>query len=68
MLACHPLAHQARQWMPEGQVCWPLQATAEQVRAIMVEVASADEPDLAHLRVVAERQGIPLLVRVLGGA
>jgi hypothetical protein len=34
----------------------------------MVEVASADEPDLAHLRVVAERQGIPLLVRVLGGA
>jgi hypothetical protein len=41
--------------------------TADQVRAIMVEVTSADDPDLAHLRVVAERQGIPLVVRVLGG-
>jgi hypothetical protein len=32
-----------------------------------VEVASADEPDLAHLRVVAERQDISLMVRVLRG-
>jgi hypothetical protein len=56
-----------RQGTPEAQVWGPLQVTAEQVRGIMVEVASADDPDLAHLRVVAERQGIPLLVRVLGG-
>jgi hypothetical protein len=57
----------ARQGTPEAQVWGPLRVTAEEVRAIMVEVTSADDPELAHLRVVAERQGIPLLVRVLGG-
>jgi len=57
----------ARQGTPEAQVWGPLQMTADQIQAIMAEVASADDQDLAHLRVVAERQGVPLLVRVLGG-
>jgi len=33
----------------------------------MVEVNSVHDPELDNLRVVAERQGIPLVVRVLGG-
>jgi hypothetical protein len=41
--------------------------TPDQIRGIIVEVTSADDPDLTHLRVVADRQGVPLLVRVLGG-
>jgi hypothetical protein len=57
----------ARQGTPEAQVWGSLQVTADQIRAIMVEVASADDPELAHLRIVAERQGISLVVRVLGG-
>jgi hypothetical protein len=57
----------ARQGTPEAQVWGPLRVTADQIQAIMAEVASADDQDLAHLRVVAERQGIPLVVRVLRG-
>jgi hypothetical protein len=57
----------SRQGTPEAQIWGPLRLTASQVRAIMVEVTSADDADLAHLRVIAERQGIPLVVRVLGG-
>jgi hypothetical protein len=59
----------AQEGTPEAQVWGPLQVTAEQIRAIMVEVTSEDDPDLTHLRVVAERQGIPLhtWVWVLGG-
>jgi hypothetical protein len=49
---------------PEAQVWGALQVTAEQIQAIMVEVASVHAPELDDLRVVAERQGIPLLVRV----
>jgi hypothetical protein len=41
--------------------------TLDHIWAILVEVASADDPELDHLRVVAEHQGIPLEVRVLGG-
>jgi hypothetical protein len=33
----------------------------------MVEVTSDDDSELDNLRVVAEHQGIPLEVRVLGG-
>jgi hypothetical protein len=57
----------ARQGTPEAQVWGPLPVSADQIRAIMAEVASADDQALAHLRVVAERQGIPLVARVLGG-
>ena len=41
--------------------------TSDQIRATMVEGASGDDPELDNLRVVAERQGIPLEVRVLEG-
>jgi hypothetical protein len=34
---------------------------------MMIEAASADDADVAHLRVVADAQGIRLVVRVLGG-
>jgi hypothetical protein len=57
----------AREGTPEAQVWGPLPVTADQIRAIIVEVVSADDPDLNDLRVVAERQGIPLEVRMLGG-
>jgi hypothetical protein len=52
---------------PEAQVWGPLQVTADQVRAIMVEVTSVDDPELDNFRVVARRQGIELIVQVLEG-
>jgi hypothetical protein len=57
----------AKEGTPEAQVWGALQVTNDQIRAIMVEVLSDDEPELENLRIVAERQGIPLEVRVLGG-
>lgn len=57
----------ARQGTPEAQVWGPLRVTADEIQAIMVEVASADDRDLAHLRVFAKEQDVPLVVRVLGG-
>jgi hypothetical protein len=57
----------AQQGTPEAQVWGALQVTADQVQAIMVEATSVHDPELDNLRVVAERQGIPLVVRVLGG-
>lgn len=47
----------ARQGTPEAQVWGPPQVTAKQIQVIMMEVVSADDQDLAHLRVVVERQG-----------
>jgi hypothetical protein len=52
---------------PEAQVWGPLQVTLDQIRSIIVEVASDADPELDNLRVVAERQGIPLEIRILGG-
>ena len=37
------------------------------IQASMVEVTSVHAPELDDLRVVAERQGIPLEVRLLDG-
>ena len=55
-----------REGTPEAQVWGALQVTSDQIRAIMVEVSADDDRELDNLRVVAERQGIPLKVRVLG--
>ncbi len=57
----------AQEGMLEAQVWAALPLTADQIRAIMVEVISDDDPELENLRVVAEHQGIPLVARVLGG-
>jgi hypothetical protein len=54
----------AQEGTPEAQVWGTLQVTVDQIRAIMAVVGSDDDPELDNLRVVAERQGIPLLVRV----
>jgi hypothetical protein len=52
---------------PEAQVWGPLQVTPGQVQAILVEVTSVLDAELDNLRLVAERQGIPLEIRVVGG-
>jgi hypothetical protein len=52
---------------PEAQVWGALQVTSEQIRGILVEVISEDDPELDHFRVLAERQGILLEIRVLRG-
>jgi hypothetical protein len=57
----------AQEGTPEAQVWGALQVTSDQIRAIMVEVTSKDDPELANLRVVAEHQGILLEIRVLRG-
>jgi hypothetical protein len=57
----------AQEGTPEAQIWGALQVTPDQVRAIMVEVTSVQDPELEHLRIVAQRQGIPLVVRVLEG-
>jgi len=50
---------------PEAQIWGPLQVIPSQVRVIMVEVLAGPSPELDSLQTVAERQGIPLHVRVL---
>ncbi|MGH7173085.1 MAG: hypothetical protein ACRELG_22620, partial [Gemmataceae bacterium] len=57
----------SREGTPEAQIWGALQLTSDQISAIIVEVISLYDQDLDHLRIVAERQGIPLQVRVLGG-
>jgi hypothetical protein len=57
----------AQEGTPEAQVWGALPVTPDQIRAIMVEVTSVHDPELDNLRVVAERQCIPLVLRVLGG-
>jgi hypothetical protein len=57
----------AREGTPEAQVWGPLHVTSDQISGIMVEVTLHDDLELDPLRMVAERQGIPLYVRMLGG-
>jgi hypothetical protein len=57
----------AREGTPEAQIWGPLQVMPSQVRAIMVEVPGGPSTELDNLRTVAERQGVPLHVRVMGG-
>lgn len=56
-----------REGTPEAQIWGALQVTSDQIRAIMVEVTSVDDPELENFRIIAERQGILLYIRVLGG-
>jgi hypothetical protein len=51
---------------PEAQVWGALQVTADQIQAIIVEVASVHDPSLENLRFIAERQGIKLIIRIVG--
>ena len=55
----------ASEGTPEAQIWGPLQVIASQVQVIMVEVLAGPSPELDSLQTVAERQGIPLHVRVL---
>jgi hypothetical protein len=55
----------AREGTPEAQIWGPLLVIPSQVLAIMVEVFGGPSPELDSLRTVAERQGVPLHVRVL---
>jgi hypothetical protein len=55
----------ANEGTPEAQIWGPLQVVPGQVRAIIVEVLGGPSPDLDRLRIVAERQEVPLHVRVI---
>jgi hypothetical protein len=55
----------ASEGTPEAQIWGPLQVIPNQVRVIMVEVFGGASPELDSLRTVAERQGIPLYVRIV---
>ena len=61
------LRHNAEEGVPEAQIWGPLPVTADNVRAIIVEVFVRDLPRVDDLRAVADRQGIPLVVRVIEG-
>jgi hypothetical protein len=51
---------------PEAQGWGPLRVTPEHIRVIMAEILETQGPDLDALRSLAQRQGIPLQVKVLG--
>ena len=55
----------ASEGTPEAQVWGPLHVIPSQVRLIMAEVLMGPSPELDNLRAVAERQGVPLHVRVV---
>src|SRR5206468_12615187 len=55
----------ASEGTPEAQIWGPLQVIPSQIRVIIAEVLAGPSPELDSLRIVAERQGIPLHVRIL---
>ncbi len=55
----------ASEGTPEAQIWGPLQVIPSQIRLIIVEVLREPNSELDCLRIVAERQGVPIHVRIM---